>query len=131
MKAVRDVMTENVSTVHFETSIGHLEDIFSAKNISGAPLVDDQDKIVGFVTKSDISRFDSMGDDPFFVKVHTIASPKVITVQPDTSIEDAGQMMLDEYVHHLVVLEGGAIAGIVSTFDFVSIAVSLLGEQDE
>ena len=131
MKVVRDVMTKNVSTVHFDTSIGHLEDIFSAQNISGAPLVDDQDKIVGFVTKSDISRFDSMGDDPFFVKVHSIASPKVITVQPDTSIEEAGQMMLDEYVHHLVVTEGDAIVGIVSTFDFVKIAVSRLGEQDE
>ena len=131
MKAVRDVMTTDVSTVHFDTSIGHLEDIFSAKNISGAPIVDDQDKIVGFVTKSDISRFDSEGDDPFFVKVHSIASPTVITVQPDTSIEEAGQKMLDEHVHHLVVTEGDKIVGIVSTFDFVKIAVSLLGEQDE
>ncbi len=124
MKAVRDIMTKTVQTVHYDTSVGHLEDIFAAQNISGAPLVDDQDKIVGIVTKSDISRFDSTGDDPFFVKVHSIASPKVATVQPATSIADAGQKMLDEHVHHLVVIEGEAIVGILSAFDFVKLAVT-------
>ena len=124
MKAVRDIMTKTVQTVHYDTSVGHLEDIFAAQNISAAPLVDDQDNMVGFVTKSDISRFDSMGDDPFFVKVHSIASPKVVTVQPATSIADAGQKMLDEHVHHLVVIEGEAIVGILSAFDFVKLAVT-------
>mgnify|MGYP001598916688 FL=1 len=124
MKAVRDIMTKTVQTVHYDTAVGHLEDIFTAQNISAAPLVDDQDKIVGIVTKSDISRFDSMGDDPFFVKVHSIASPKVVTVQPATSVADAGQKMLDEHVHHLVVIEGEAIVGILSAFDFVKLAVT-------
>lgn len=124
MKAVRDIMTKSVQTVHYDTAVGHLEDIFTAQNISAAPLVDDQDKIVGIVTKSDISRFDSMGDDPFFVKVHSIASPKVVTVQPATSIADAGQKMLDEHVHHVVVIEGEAIVGILSAFDFVKLAAT-------
>jgi len=124
MKSVRDIMTTTVETVHYDTVIGQLEDIFAAKGISGAPLVDDSKKLVGFVSKSDISRFDSMGDDPFFVKVRSIASPKVITVQPETSITEAGQKMLDEHVHHLVVMENETIAGIVSTFDFVRLVVS-------
>ena len=123
MKTVRDIMTRSVRTVHYETRIGELEDIFAEQKISGAPLVDDQDNLVGFVTKSDISRFDSTGDDPFFVKVHSIASPGVITVEPDASIEDAGQRMISESVHHLVVTENDAIVGILSTFDFVKLAV--------
>jgi CBS domain-containing protein len=124
MKAVRDIMTKTVETVHYDTAVGHLEDIFAARNISAAPLVDDQDKIVGIVTKSDISRFDSMGDDPFFVKVYSIANPKVVTVQPATSVADAGQKMLDEHVHHLVVIEGEAIVGLLSAFDFVKLAAT-------
>jgi len=129
MKEVRDIMTKTVQTVLYDTSVGHLEDMFAAQNISAAPLVNDQDKMVGFVTKSDISRFDSMGDDPFFVKVHSIASRKVVTVQPATSIADAGQKMLDEHVHHLVVIEGEAIVGILSAFDFVKLAVTQLREN--
>ena len=127
MKTVRDIMTSTVRTVHYETGIGQLEDIFDAEGISGAPLVDDADKLVGFVSKSDISRFDSTGDDPFFVKVLSIASPKVITVDPSTAITEAGRKMLDEHVHHLVVLENDSIAGIVSTFDFVKLVVGQSG----
>lgn len=124
MTTVRDLMTANVRTVHRDTSIGHLGDILSANNISGAPLVDDQDKLVGFVSKSDISRFDSSGDDPFFVKVHAIANPNVATTQPDVSIEDAGRQMLDQQVHHLLVIEDDALVGILSAFDFIKLAVS-------
>lgn len=123
MTTVRDVMTTPVRTVHRDTTIGHLEDILSADNISGAPLVDDEENLVGFVSKSDISRFDSLGDDPFFVKVHSIATPSVATVAPDTSIADAGRQMLDEHVHHLVVVEGDSVVGILSAFDFVKLAV--------
>ena len=124
MNAVRELMTKAVQTVHFDTAIGHLEDIFTDQGISGAPLVDDEDNLVGFVTKSDISRFDSTGDDAFFVKVRSIASPTVITVAPDSSIEEAAQKMLDEHVHHLVVIEDGSIVGILSAFDFVKLAIS-------
>lgn len=128
MKAVRDIMTSTVRTVHRDTKIGELEDIFATQEISGAPLIDDKDQLVGFVTKSDISRFDYTGDDSFFVRVHEIASPKVITIEPATSIEDAAQKMLDEHVHHLVVTEGEAIVGVLSAFDFVKLAVSQLSK---
>ncbi len=124
MKSVQKLMTKSVQTVKHDTSIGHLDDIFADKGISGAPLVDDDDNLVGFVTKSDIARFDSTGDDAFFVKARSIASDKVITVAPDASIEEAAQKMLDEHVHHLVVMDDGAIVGILSTFDFVRLAIS-------
>ncbi len=124
MNAVHELMTKTVQTVHYDTAIGHLEDIFADQGISGAPLVDDEDSLVGFVTKSDISRFDSTGDDAFFVKVRSIASPTVITVAPDTPIEEAAQKMLDEHVHHLVVIDDGSIVGILSAFDFVRLAIS-------
>ncbi len=123
MNAVHEIMTKTVRTVHYDTAIGHLEDLFADQGISGAPLVDDKGDLVGFVTKSDISRFDSTGDDAFFVKVHSIANPKVITVAPDTPIEEAAQKMLDESVHHLVVMEDESIVGILSAFDFVRLAI--------
>lgn len=128
MKTVSDIMTTTVRSVHRDTSIGQLEDIFTAEGISGVPLTDDAGQLAGFVSKSDISRFDSMGDDPFFVKVHDIASPKVITVEPATSIEEAGRKMLDEHVHHLIVMQGDKMVGVLSAFDFVKFALNRLGE---
>jgi CBS domain-containing protein len=129
MRAVRDIMTTTVQTMHRDTVISEVEGIFVTHKISGAPLVDDLGKLVGFVSTTDITRFDSTGDDPFYARVHEIASPKVITVEPGASIEDAAQKMLDEHVHHIVVMEGGTMVGLLSTFDFVKLVVSHLSED--
>ena len=124
MQLVRDIMTSTVQTVHRDTVINDVEKAFLTNNISGAPLVDDSGTAVGFISKSDISRFNSTGDDPFYARAYEIANPKVITTEPSASIEEAAQLMLHEHVHHLVVMEGQKIVGVLSAFDFVRLAAS-------
>ncbi len=63
MRTVSDVMTAVVRTMHRDTIVGEVEGIFVNDKISGAPLIDDSDSLVGFVSKSDITRFDATGDD--------------------------------------------------------------------
>jgi len=122
-------MTTSVQTMHRDTIICAVEGIFDTHKISGAPLVDDSDNLVGFVSKSDISRFDSTGDDPNYARVYEIASPKVITVEPSASIEKAAQKMFHEHVHHLVVMEDETMVGVLSAFDFVRIVAEGLSED--
>ena len=119
MRTVRDVMTTNVRTMNRDTFVRDLEGIFVRNRISGAPLTDDLGHLVGFVSTSDVTRFDSTGDDPNYARVHEIANPKVITIHPAASIQEAAHRMLDERVHHLVVVEKEALVGMLSAFDFV------------
>jgi CBS domain-containing protein len=128
MQLVRDIMTSTVRTLHRDTIVSDVEKIFSANKISGAPLVDESGSMVGFVSKSDISRFDSTGDDPFYARAYEIANPKVITTVPSESIVQAAQQMLEEHVHHLVVVDGQDIAGVLSAFDFVRVVASASGD---
>ncbi len=116
---VSDMMTATVRTLHVDTFVADVETYFSKHEISGAPLIDDQGQLVGFVSKSDVSRFDSTGDDPFYARVHEIANPNVITIPPSAAIEDAAELMLRKHVHHLVVVEVTDVVGILSAFDFV------------
>jgi len=131
MQRVRDIMTSTVQTLHRDTVISDVEKVFLANKISGAPLVDDTGTAVGFISKSDISRFDSTGDDPFYARAHEIANPKVIATEPSASIEQAAQLMLHERVHHLVVMDGQNIVGVLSAFDFVRVVASASGENPE
>ncbi|MCP4979450.1 MAG: CBS domain-containing protein [Gammaproteobacteria bacterium] len=131
MRLVRDIMTAAVRTLHRDTIISEVESEFRANGISGAPLVDESGCLVGFISKSDISRFDSTGDDPFYARAHEIANPKVITTKPSDSIEQAAQLMLREYVHHLVVMDRAAIVGVLSAFDFVKLAASASGDDNK
>jgi CBS domain-containing protein len=129
MQLVRDIMTSIVRTVHRDTVISDVEIVFLTNKISGAPLVDDTGTMVGFISKSDISRFDSTGDDPFYARAYEIANPKVITTEPSASIERAAQLMLHEHVHHLVVMEGQSVVGVLSAFDFVRVVAAASGDN--
>jgi len=121
MNLVRDIMTTTVRTLHRDTVIVDVEKAFQTHAIGGAPIVDDSGEAVGFITKSDISRFDATGDDPFYARAYEVANPRVLVTDPLASIEQAAQLMLSEYVHHLLVMDGSTIVGVLSAFDFVKL----------
>jgi CBS domain-containing protein len=128
MQLVRDIMTSTVRTLHRDTIVSDVEKAFLANKISGAPLVDGSGSMVGFISKSDISCFDSTGDDPFYSRAHEIANPKVIATEPSESITQAAQLMPHEHVHHLVVMDGQNIVGVLSAFDFVRVVATTFGD---
>jgi CBS domain-containing protein len=131
MNLVRDIMTTTVRTLHRDTVIVDVEEAFHKHEIGGAPIVDDSGKAVGFITKSDISRFDATGEDPFYARAYEVANPKIIATHPSASIEQAAQLMLSEYVHHLLVMEGSTIVGVLSAFDFVKLVAGVGGDNSE
>ncbi len=124
MKTVSDIMSTSVRTIHRDITICDLEEIFIAHRISGGPVIDNSGDLIGFVSKSDVTRFDSTGEDPNYTQVIEIASPLVIIVPPETTIEEAAQTMLEKHVHHLLVTEGEELVGILSSLDFVKFVAS-------
>jgi CBS domain-containing protein len=122
-------MTPTVLAIHRDDSIRDAEREFITRNISGAPIKDDRGKLVGFVSKTDIIRYDSTGEDPTYTRLYEIANPKVVTVGASELINQAAQKMLQEEVHHLVVLDGDSMAGVLSAFDFVRLAAEFVGKD--
>jgi len=53
--------------------------MFVEHKISGATLVDDVGRSIGFISKSDIIRFDSDNGDPNCATAYEIGTPKVIS----------------------------------------------------
>jgi len=51
---VQDVMTTKVITVQKYESIVHVAHILSERNISGLPVVDKENKVIGIITQADI-----------------------------------------------------------------------------
>jgi len=121
MPSVSDIMTRTVRTMHRDTTVCEVKSLFVEHKIGGAPLVDDLGRLVGFVSKSDIIRFDSNDGDPNCARASEIGSPKVISIEPSASVEEAAQKMVLERVDHLIVMEYETMAGILSQFDFVKI----------
>jgi CBS domain-containing protein len=131
MRIVSEIMTPAIQAIHRDKTIREAESIFITQNISGAPIMDDSGNLVGFVSKTDIIRYDSSGEDPTYTRLHEIANPKVVTIHASVLINVAAQKMLQEHIHHLVVLEGKSVVGVLSAFDFVRLAAEFVAKDDD
>ena len=50
----KDVMTKNVTTVKPDMAVKDLAGLMTEKGIGGAPVVDDNGRLIGMVTESDL-----------------------------------------------------------------------------
>ena len=57
MKTVQEIMHSDVVTVRTDTTLHDLARIFSDHDISGAPVVDNENNVVGVVSTTDVIRF--------------------------------------------------------------------------
>ena len=126
MISVSDIMTENVVTVNENKYVSEAQAALIQNNISGAPVVDDSGNLIGFISKTDITHFHSIGGDIDYAKVGEIASSRLFCIASTESVLKAAQMLIENHVHHLIVTQEGQIAGIVSALDLVKVLVNKL-----
>lgn len=60
MKTVSEIMTMDVHSVRDDWSLDMLSQFFFDKQISGAPVVDGNDKLIGVVSLSDVARHNTV-----------------------------------------------------------------------
>ncbi len=80
-------------------------------------------KASGLLTERDIIAAIALGADPNRAKVKYYMTPweEVITVTPDTPVEEALRIMLENGIRHLVVVEGDNVVGIISMRDLCTV----------
>jgi len=111
-----------VVTIDEESTIGDAVERMHENGI-GALLVvkrtEEGAKASGLLTERDVIAAIALGADPNRAKVKYYMTPweEVITVTPDTSIEDALKIMLENGIRHLVVVDGEKVVGIISMRD--------------
>ena len=87
---------------------------------TGAALVfDDESPAPRIITERDVLNAVGTGIDPDDAKVADHMSDSVISAPPDWSLERAAQEMVKIGIRHLVVVENGELAGVLSMRDIV------------
>jgi CBS-domain-containing membrane protein len=123
---VRDVMTKAVKTARIDTSVRDAARKMN-KFFIGSILIIDKNKLVGILTERDILRsVVEQGIDSSIIKVKDIMSSPVITIYPDTSIEDAAQLMVKKQIKKLPVVDDGKLVGIVTSMDLMKAGPTLV-----
>ena len=130
---VRDWMSSEPVTVAPDIGIGVAHQIMRLNDVRRLPVVDDEDKLVGLVTLSDV-REAKPGEDSGMppweahlrlatVEVRDIMSPMPHTVAPDRPILEAARIMLNEKVGSLPVVEDDRLIGIITESDMFRMLV--------
>jgi CBS domain-containing protein len=124
---VRDVMTEDVTTASPDTTLEEIATMMKNDDTGAIPVVDEEE-LVGIVTDRDIVlRCVAEGKDPSEVSAEDILTDDLETVEPDTDVREALDVMGRRQIRRLPVVEDGTLVGMVSIGD---IAVKQADEED-
>lgn len=136
---MREKIQKSPVTISPEATFFEARNLIHEKGIRHLPVVDKNNALMGIVTDRDI-REAAPSDATLLsvqelnyllgkLKVSSFMTPKkkLITITPDTLIEEAVQLMHDNKIGCLPVLEGGKLYGIFTETDALDHLVDIFG----
>ena len=107
-------MVTDVLTVEPTSSIGEAAEKMNAAKVGAVVVVEDFVRIVGIITERDLLRAVAQRARAAEARVRQWMTPDPMTIEPETSIEDAAKIMFEHNFRHLPVVKDGRNLGIVS-----------------
>lgn len=129
---VSDYMTKKLITFHPEQSIYEVMEVFAKYKISGGPVVNDKNELVGIISEADCMK--SISESRYFnmpilekhvEKYMTDANHTINTINHDVNIFDAASYFYKANRRRLPVLKNGKLVGQISRKDIVVAALKL------
>lgn len=146
----RDLMTRTVVTLKEDQSAEEAFELLRAENISSAPVLDGDGKLIGLLSLADIAaaavaEVDLAADrsDPDFLVrgweesanpdelrrlhimregrlVRDLMSTHLVTADEETSVRDLARLMVTHRLHRLPILAEQRVVGILSSLDLLA-----------
>jgi len=130
---LKDLMTTPVVTVTPETHLKEVAALLVAHEISGVPVVNEDEELVGIVSEADLVTLET-GDDPRshiisrgwrrFDRPRTVREvmvEDVVTLPESADVAEAARLMLERGVKRIPVVGGDRVIGIVTRRDVLKV----------
>jgi CBS domain-containing protein len=143
-KTVAEVMTANPITVQKQTSLQDAIKLMAQHRISGLPVVDDQDHLIGVISETDLMWKETGVDPPPYIMfldsviylqnparydkeihkalgqtVEDVMTDKPISISPRNSLKEAAHLMHEKNIRRLPVVEEQTVIGIITRGDII------------
>lgn len=130
---VAEVMSREPIVLHEHDSVEHAGVVLLREGISGAPVIDDRDTLVGVFSQSDVlSRFAAPRDrrgpiarlEDRHARARTVGEActrPAVTISAGATIDNAARELLDADIGRLVVVDDGAVVGLLSRSDVLKL----------
>jgi CIC family chloride channel protein len=115
---VKDAMTKKVTTTALNSPLSEVAEIMAKNTIKGMPVLDDNGKLVGMVTLTDVLKVNP--EQRATTMVSSVMTKELITTIPDESLYTAFGKMTSNQIGRLPVVEPGdstKLIGIITRED--------------
>jgi CBS domain-containing protein len=116
---LRDIMTTKVLTTSAERSVAEVTAMMVKARV-GSAVVLQGSWLAGILTERDVLRAAASRSDLTTSPVSQWMTRDPVTATPDTTAEEAAQLMLRNGFRHLPVVEGRSLTGVVSIRDVLA-----------
>ncbi len=150
-KMAKDIMSTDVTTVDFEDRLTDVYQVFVEQEISGAPVIGEDDRIVGVVSIRDLLRaieeesVPGLDESYYFHNydnwprseglseiedfqdrlgrrtVSEVMTNNVISVSPSVPVGKIAALVRLNHIHRVLVLDDEKLVGLVSLFDLIQL----------
>jgi CBS domain-containing protein len=137
-------MTTDVVKAYPDTPVNQIARLMSDRQISGLPVVDHNDQVLGVITELDMILRNTRFKMPAFVTIldaiiylerpshvrnrlehmlgttaREIMSSPALTVTPEATLEELAELMVERRMNPIPVVEANRLVGIVSRSDII------------
>ena len=116
---VRDGMSSVILTVGPDHTLGQASKLMAKRNVGAAVVLDPEGEGPGIITERDILHSIARDQDVTSERVADHLTAELVFASPEWSLEEAAVAMIKGGFRHLVVIDGGEPAGVLSVRDVV------------
>jgi CBS domain-containing protein len=135
---LHDIMTTDVQVVGFNEPVKHALEIMRNLDIRTLPVVTPEGKLHGILGVKDVIQHDwsnvkrreTKGEfvgnrDPVHLTVESLDIESPVTAGPDTTLQQAVDIMLSKKISTLPIVENNELRGIVTGYDIIQLMAAL------
>ncbi|MGD0381529.1 MAG: CBS domain-containing protein [Acidimicrobiales bacterium] len=117
---VSELIEGDVVRVSQDASLIEVAELLAAANI-GAVLVGDETRVTAIVSERDVVRAVAERRDPVATRASEVGHDTLVWSDVTATVAEVATEMMDRYVRHVLIEDGGRFVGIVSARDLLGV----------
>lgn len=128
---VSRIYTKDVVKINQKDELSKAEDLMNNYNIRHLPVVDDENFLVGILSKSDFHALRYVDSRFKGFKVQDVMTSPVKAVAPNSKVSEVAEIMMTNKINCVLIATKNEFLGILTSDDMLRILLNLLQDEEQ